>query len=47
MVTMATKSFTAVNSVKLSYNELNAVEVSSFKLISIKLGSSTSNKLLM
>jgi hypothetical protein len=44
MVTMATELFTAVNSVKLSYIELNEVKVSSRKLISIKLGSNTSNK---
>jgi hypothetical protein len=44
MVTMATNLFTAVNLVKLSYAELNEVKVSLLKLISIKLGSSTSNK---
>jgi hypothetical protein len=44
---MATKLFTAVNSVKLSKIELNEVKVSSLKLSSIKLGSSTSNKWLM
>jgi hypothetical protein len=36
--------FTAVNSVTLSQTELNEVKVSSFKLTSIKLGSSTSYK---
>jgi hypothetical protein len=41
---MATKLFTAVNLVKLSEIELNGVKVISFKLSSIKLGSSTSNK---
>jgi hypothetical protein len=35
---------TAVNSVKLSYIELNEVKVSSLKLIFIKLGSRTSDK---
>jgi hypothetical protein len=44
MVTMATKLFTAVNSVKLSQVALHEVKVSSPKLSSIKLGSSTSNK---
>jgi hypothetical protein len=44
MVTMATKLFTAVISVKLGYIELNGVKVSSHKLSSIKLGSSTSGK---
>jgi hypothetical protein len=41
------KLYIAVNSVKLSSNELNEVKVSSLKLSSIKLGSSTSNKWLM
>jgi hypothetical protein len=46
MVTMATKLFIAVNSVKLGYIELNEVKVSSLKLSSIQLSSSTSeNKL--
>jgi hypothetical protein len=45
MVTMATKLFTAVNSVKLSYIELNEVKVSSLILSSIKSNASTSNKL--
>jgi hypothetical protein len=44
MVTMATKLFTAVNSVKLSYIELKEVKVSSLILSSIKLGSGNSNK---
>jgi hypothetical protein len=44
MVTMATKLFTVVNMVKLSYIELNEVKVNSLKLMSIKLGSSTSNE---
>jgi hypothetical protein len=39
MVTMATKLFTAVNSVKLSYIELNEVKVSSLILSSITVGS--------
>jgi hypothetical protein len=43
MVSMATKLFIAVNSVKLSYTELKG-EVSLFKLSSIKLGSGTSKK---
>jgi len=47
MVTMTTKLFTAVNSVKLSQIELNDINVSTLKLSSIKLGSSTPNKLLM
>jgi hypothetical protein len=44
MVTIATKVFTAVNSVKLSYIEFNEVTVSSLKLSFIKLGSNTANK---
>jgi hypothetical protein len=44
LVTMASKLFTAVHSVKLSQTELNEVKVNSLKLSSIKLGSSTSNK---
>jgi hypothetical protein len=44
MVTMATKLLTAVNSVKLSYIELNEVKASLRKLISIQLGPSTSDK---
>jgi hypothetical protein len=47
MITMETKLFTAVHSVKLIQIELNAVKVSSLKLISIKLGPSTSKKLLV
>jgi hypothetical protein len=39
-----TKLLTAVNSVNLSYIELNEVKASSRKLISIKLGPSTSDK---
>jgi hypothetical protein len=39
--------FAAVNSVKLSETELNEVKVSSLKLSYIKLGSGTSNKLLI
>jgi FtsZ-binding cell division protein ZapB len=35
MVTMATKLFTAVHSVKLSQIEINEVKVTSIKLISI------------
>jgi hypothetical protein len=42
VVTMATKLFIVVNSVKLSEVKFNEVKVSS-----IKLGSSTSNKWLM
>jgi hypothetical protein len=42
---MATKLFTAVNSVTLISTELNEVKVSLLKLSFIKLGSSTSNKL--
>jgi hypothetical protein len=41
---MATKLLTAVNLVKLSYIEMNEVKVSSLKLISVKLGTSTTNK---
>jgi hypothetical protein len=44
MVTMAIRLFTAVNLVELSLTEFNEVKVSPLKLISIKLGSSTSNK---
>jgi hypothetical protein len=44
MVTMASKLLTAVNSVKLSYFELNEVKVSSLEISSIKLDLSTSNK---
>jgi hypothetical protein len=44
MVSMATKLFTAVSSVKLSYIELIEVKLSSPKLIFIKLGSSNPNK---
>jgi hypothetical protein len=44
MLTMAIKLYTAVNSVKLSSIELNEVNVISFRLSYIKLGSSTSNK---
>jgi hypothetical protein len=44
MVTMATKFFTAVNSIKLSLIEFGEVKVSSLKLSSVKLSSSTSNK---
>jgi hypothetical protein len=44
VATIATELFTAVNSVKLSKIELNEVKVGLFKLSSIKLGSSTSNK---
>jgi hypothetical protein len=47
MVTMATKLFIVVDSVKFSLIELNGVKVSSLKLISAKLDSSSSNKLLM
>jgi hypothetical protein len=47
MVIMATKLFTAVNSVKLSKIELNEVQVSSLTLRFSKLGFSASNKLLM
>jgi hypothetical protein len=38
MVTMSTKLYSTVNSVKLSYIKLNEVEVNSLKLSSIKLG---------
>jgi hypothetical protein len=41
---MASKLFTAVNAVKLSYIELKEVKASSFVLISIKLCSITPNK---
>jgi hypothetical protein len=44
MVTMATKLFTAVNSVKLSYIDFNEVKVSTLKLISIKFGLGIPNK---
>jgi hypothetical protein len=44
MVTMTTKLFTTVNSVKLSSIELNEVKVSSLILSYIKLGSSILNK---
>jgi hypothetical protein len=47
MVATATKLFTVVNLVKLSGIGLNEVKVSSLKLSSTKLVSSTSNKLLM
>jgi hypothetical protein len=41
---MTVKLFTAVNSLKLSYIELDEVKAISLKLIPIKLGSYTSNK---
>jgi hypothetical protein len=41
---MATKFFTALNSDKLTSIDLNEVEVSSLKLVSIKLGTGTSSK---
>jgi hypothetical protein len=44
MVTMASKLLTAVNSVELSYFELNEVKASSLELSSIKLDLSISNK---
>jgi hypothetical protein len=47
MATKATKSFTAVSSVKWSYIELSEVKVSSLKSSSIKLGLSTSDEWLM
>jgi hypothetical protein len=46
-VTMATRFFSAVNSSKLSYIELNCVKVGSLKFVSMILGSGTLNKLLV